>query len=89
IYAQVEAPEARGGLYRSSDNGVTWQQRNSSDSQGQYYAKVVVDPVDEERVYVMNVNIMVSNDGGRTLASLPTRNKHVDNHDIWVDPKNN
>ncbi len=89
IYAQVEGPEGRGGLYRSMDNGVTWQQRNTADSQGQYYAKVVVDPADEDRVYVMNVNIMVSNDGGRTMSALPTRGKHVDNHDIWIDPKNN
>ena len=36
IYSQVEGPEGRGGLYRSNDNGVTWEKRNSSDSQGQY-----------------------------------------------------
>ncbi|HXA66054.1 MAG TPA: hypothetical protein VNV82_12925 [Bryobacteraceae bacterium] len=89
IYAQIEASEGRGGLYRSTDNGVTWEKRNSSDSQGQYYAHVVVDPVNPERVYIMNVNIMVSNDGGRTLTTLPTRNKHVDNHEIWIDPKDN
>src|SRR5215467_10485122 len=89
IYAQVEGPEGRGGLYRSTDNGVTWEKRNSSDSQGQYYAKVQVDPADTDRIYIMSVNIMVSDDGGRTLAPLPTRAKHVDNHEIWVDPKNN
>ena len=89
IYAQIEAGEGRGGLYRSTDNGVTWEKRNSSDSQGQYYSHVVVDPMNPERVYIMNVNIMVSNDGGRTLAALPTRSKHVDNHEIWIDPKNN
>jgi photosystem II stability/assembly factor-like uncharacterized protein len=89
IYAQIEAVERRGGLYRSIDNGVTWERRNNSDSQGQYYAHVVVDPVNPERVYIMNVNISVSNDGGRTLATLPTRSKHVDNHEIWIDPKNN
>jgi len=89
IYAQVEAGEGRGGLYRSDDGGITWEKRNSSDTQGQYYAHVVVDPVDPNRVYIMNVNISVSNDGGRTLGQLPTRNKHVDNHEIWVDPKNN
>jgi photosystem II stability/assembly factor-like uncharacterized protein len=89
IYAQVEGPEGRGGLYRSADNGVTWEKRNSSDSQGQYYSKVQVDPANSDRVYIMNVNIMVSDDGGRTLSSLPTRYKHVDNHDIWVDPNNN
>jgi photosystem II stability/assembly factor-like uncharacterized protein len=89
IYAQVEAPEGRGGTFRSMDNGVTWERRGGSDSQGQYYARVVVDPADPDRIYVMNVNISVSNDGGRTWAGLPSRNKHVDNHDIWIDPKNN
>jgi photosystem II stability/assembly factor-like uncharacterized protein len=89
IYAQVEGPEGRGGLYRSTDNGATWEKRNSYDDQGQYYSKVVVDPANPDRVYVMDLNIMVSDDGGRTLAPLPTRNKHVDNHDIWVDPRNN
>ena len=89
VYAQVEGPENRGGLYRSADNGVTWEKRNSYDQQGQYYSKVQVDPADPDRVYIQGVNIMVSDDGGRTLTALPTRNKHVDNHDIWVDPKNN
>jgi photosystem II stability/assembly factor-like uncharacterized protein len=88
IYAQVEG-NGVGGLYRSTDGGVTWERRNSSDQQGQYYAKVVVDPASSDRVYVMGVNIMVSDDGGRTSASLGTRNKHVDNHDIWIDPANN
>jgi photosystem II stability/assembly factor-like uncharacterized protein len=89
IYAQVEGSEGRGGLYRSMDNGVTWEKRNSYDVQGQYYAKVQVDPANTERVYIMGVNIMVSDDGGRTMTSLPTQHKHVDNHEIWVDPKNN
>ncbi len=89
LYAQVEGPEGRGGLYRSADGGATWEKRNSFDSQGQYYAKVVVDPANPDRVYIMNMNIMVSDDGGRTLATLPTQYKHVDNHDIWVDPRNN
>jgi len=89
IYAMVEAPEGRGGLFRSTDDGVTWERRNPADSQGQYYAKVQVDPANSDRVYIHNVNIMVSDDGGRTLTSLGTRNKHVDNHDIWVDPRNN
>lgn len=89
VYAQVEGPEGRGGLYRSMDNGVTWEKRNSYDDQGQYYSKVQVDPANTDRVYIMGMNIMVSDDGGRTLAPLPTRNKHVDNHHIWVDPSNN
>src|ERR1017187_10350086 len=88
IYAEVEG-NTNGGLYRSTDGGITWERRNNSDQQAQYYAKVVVDPANAERVYIMGVNISVSDDGGRTTTSLGTRNKHVDNHDIWVDPKNN
>jgi photosystem II stability/assembly factor-like uncharacterized protein len=89
IYTQVEGPEGRGGTYRSTDNGVTWEKRGSFDEQGQYYSKVQVDPANSDRIYIMNMNIMVSDDGGRTVTALGTRNKHVDNHDIWVDPKNN
>jgi photosystem II stability/assembly factor-like uncharacterized protein len=89
VYAQVEGSQGRGGLYRSTDNGVTWDKRNSYDDQGQYYSKVQVDPANADRVYIMGMNIMVSDDGGRTLSVLPTRAKHVDNHDIWVDPRDN
>ena len=89
VYAQVEGPEGRGGTYRSTDNGVTWEKRGTYDEQGQYYSKVQVDPANSDRIYIMNMNIMVSDDGGRTVTALGTRNKHVDNHDIWVDPKNN
>ena len=88
IYAEVEG-NGNGGLYRSTDNGITWERRNSSDQQAQYYAKVEVDPANPDRVYIMGVNIEVSDDGGHTLTALGTRNKHVDNHDIWIDPKNN
>ena len=49
---------------------------------------MVVDPHSTDRVYIFGVNIMVSDDGGRTMTSLGTRNKHVDNHDIWINPKN-
>jgi len=92
VYAQVEGPRdtpAGGGLYRSTDNGVTWQKRNGFDEQGQYYSKVVVDPANPDRVYVMGFAIMVSDNGGSTQSMLNTRSKHVDNHDIWIDPKNN
>ncbi|MBO0699783.1 MAG: hypothetical protein J2P46_15405, partial [Zavarzinella sp.] len=88
VYAMVEAAEKQGGLFRSTDRGVTWEKRNQYDEQGQYYAHVVVDPVNKDRVYVMNVRILVSDDGGRTLSPLPEHAKHVDSHEIWIDPKN-
>jgi len=88
VYANVEAANAKGGIYRSTDNGVTWEKRSDYNQGSMYYGDVFADPVNAERIYVPDVVFQVSDDGGRTLRSLGTRNMHVDNHIIWVDPAN-
>jgi photosystem II stability/assembly factor-like uncharacterized protein len=88
IYATVEAADRRGGIFRSGDRGGSWERRNEFDSTAMYYSRIVADPKDVDRLYVMNVFLMVSDDGGRTIRRLGERNKHVDNHDIWINPNN-
>lgn len=88
IYATIEAADRKGGIFRSSDRGGSWERRNEFDSTAMYYARIVADPKDVDRIYVMNVFLMVSDDGGRTLRRLGEKSKHVDNHDIWIDPDN-
>jgi len=88
IYATVEAADRKGGIFRSSDRGGSWERRNEFDATAMYYARIVADPKDVDRIYVMNVLLMVSDDGGRTLRRLGEKNKHVDNHEIWIDPAN-
>ena len=88
VYANVEAANAKGGIYRSTDNGVTWEKRSDYNQGAMYYGDVFADPANVERIYVPDVVFQVSDDGGRTLRSLGTRNMHVDNHIIWVDPAN-
>ncbi len=88
VYAIIEAADKKGGIFRSADRGETWERRNDFDQQAQYYAHVVVDPKDENRIYVMNVLIRVSDDGGKSLRTLGEKWKHVDNHTIWIDPRN-
>jgi len=87
VYAIIESTEHKGGIFRSTDLGATWERRNEFDQQAQYYAHLVVDPKNADRIYVMNVYLMVSDDGGKTLRRLGERFKHVDNHTIWIDPK--
>jgi photosystem II stability/assembly factor-like uncharacterized protein len=89
IYATIESGDRRGGIFRSADRGGSWEKRNDFDAGAMYYAHLVADPKEVDRIYVMNVFLMVSDDGGRTLRRLGERSKHVDNHDIWVDPANN
>ena len=88
VYANVEAANSKGGIYRSTDNGVTWEKRSDYNQGSMYYGDVFADPVNVDRIYVPDVIFQVSDDGGKTLRSLGTRNMHVDNHTIWVDPAN-
>ncbi|HEV2983233.1 MAG TPA: hypothetical protein VGX46_02550, partial [Vicinamibacterales bacterium] len=88
LYANVEAANAHGGIYRSGDNGVTWEKRMDYNSGSMYYGDVFADPLDVDRVYVPDVIFQVSDDGGRSMHALGQRHMHVDNHIIWVDPKN-
>jgi len=87
VYAIVEAAE-RGGFYRSTDNGINWERMSDYTSTGNYYQEIFADPVDVDRVYSADTRNMVSNDGGRTFSPVGERNKHVDNHIIWIDPDN-
>jgi photosystem II stability/assembly factor-like uncharacterized protein len=86
VYATVEAADRKGGIFRSNDRGGSWEKRNEFDAGAMYYARIVADPKDVDRIYVMNVFLMVSDDGGRTLRRLGEKSKHVDNHDIWIQP---
>jgi len=89
LYATVEAADRKGGIFRSSDRGGSWERRNEYDVTAMYYSRIVADPKAVDRIYVMNVFLLVSDDGGRTLRRLGEKSKHVDNHEIWIDPKDN
>ncbi|MEO6727087.1 MAG: glycosyl hydrolase, partial [Blastocatellia bacterium] len=87
VYATVEAAGTASGIFRSSDRGATWERMSPTIAQGMYYGQIIADPKNVDRVYIPNVVFQVSDDGGRTQRPLGERLKHVDNHAIWVDPK--
>ena len=88
VYASIEAPDSSGGIFRSDDGGDTWQ-RTSDDQKWSvrawYYSAVTADPTDENTVYVMNLQVSRSVDGGKTFSTV--RVPHGDTHIMWVDPK--
>lgn len=87
IYATVEAADGKGGIFRSTDKGANWERRNPFDSGAMYYSQINVDPKNSERIYIGSVFLKVSDDGGKTIRNLGEKNKHVDNHVIWIDPQ--
>ena len=54
-------------------------------SRAWYYIHITADPVDEDTVYVLNVPMMKSVDGGKTWKKMTT--PHSDHHDHWINPR--
>ncbi len=88
VYATVEAADHKGGIFRSDDKGANWEKKNEFDVGAMYYARLVCDPKNVDRIWVMNVSLRESLDGGKTLQKVNEANHHGDNHAIWVDPEN-
>jgi photosystem II stability/assembly factor-like uncharacterized protein len=86
VYAIVEAANGEGGFFRSTDGGSNWEKRSDYTSgSGQYYQELFPDPEVVGRVYSVDVFLQVTDDGGATFRNAGEKNKHVDNHVVWID----
>ena len=62
IYAIVEASQGKGGFYRSTNRGASWEKRGDYSTSGNYYQEIFTDPINPERVYAMNYWMRFKND---------------------------
>ena len=89
IYAIIEADEKDKGVYRSTDFGESWEKRSDHlTNSPQYYNELYVDPKNPERVYAVDTFTHVSEDGGKSWNKISFKNRHVDDHALWIDPNN-
>ncbi len=89
LYAIIEADKKSQGVYRSNNFGESWEKRSDHmTSSPQYYNELYVDPKHPQRVYSVDTFTQVSEDGGKTWAKLSFKNRHVDDHALWIDPEN-
>ena len=88
VYALVEA--TKNALYRSTDGGHTWQMVNNEsnvNSRPFYYCRLWVNPVNENIVYILHSQILVSEDGGKSFQTLASfMQSHSDYHAFWAHP---
>ncbi len=83
LYAAIELNQRTGGVYRSADRGSSWQKRSDTVSGGtgpHYYQELVASPHAFDRLYLMDVRIQISDDGGSTFRIMDEAHKHSDNH---------
>ncbi|PWH87134.1 WD40/YVTN/BNR-like repeat-containing protein [Brumimicrobium oceani] len=88
VYLIIEAAEGKGGFYRSLNKGESWERMSGHHSSGQYYNEITCDPVDVDKVYSVETFTHYTEDAGKTWKRLGNNNKHVDDHAIWINPKN-
>src|SRR5208282_1309411 len=85
VYALIESTDS--ALYRSDDGGKTWERRDASQLmvwRPFYFANLIVDPKDENKVYKPDGGLILSTDGGKSFSGIA--GAHGDFHDVWVDP---
>ena len=86
MYALCE--EKHPGLYRTNNGGKDWflvSRNHTLAERAPYYMRMAVAPDNPEKIYVLNVQFSVSEDGGKTIKS--GYRAGGDNHDIWIDPE--
>jgi photosystem II stability/assembly factor-like uncharacterized protein len=82
-----------GGVLRSDNKGGTWTLVSNCNARPMYFSQIRVDPTNDKTIYVAGLPVAKSLDGGKTFATLDNAGGnqspgHVDQHAIWIDPKN-
>ena len=89
IYAAIELDRRKGAVYKSTNRGASWTKQSNTVSGGtgpHYYQELIASPHVFDRLYLMNVRTLISENGGKTFKELKEREKHSDNHALVFDP---
>ena len=88
VYANIEAKKS--ALYRSDDGGQSWTKLDASNYmiwRPFYFANLIVDPKDENKLFKPDLILLLSTDGGKSF-NVVSGGAHGDFHDVWINPKN-
>ena len=85
LYALVENKE--GGTFRSEDKGESWARMSDTNPRPMYYSQVRIDPLNDQRIWVLGAPMFTSEDGGKTFTTERVTRIHGDFHALWINPK--
>lgn len=87
VWALVEAPQGKGGVFKSKDRGKSFELISTKKElldRPFYYCNIDVNPQNPNSLYVNATGYWHSKDGGKKWRRL--RTPHGDNHDLWINP---
>ena len=90
VYALIDAGTSS-GLFRSDNAGEDWTLMSTDArilSRGWYFGEVRSDPKNPDLVFVSNVSLYRSTDGGKTFKAIRGAPGGDDFHSLWIDPEN-
>jgi photosystem II stability/assembly factor-like uncharacterized protein len=83
IYASVELNRRKGGFYRSTDRGNSWEKQSDEVAGAtgpHYYQEIFTSPHEFDRIYLMTEFLQISTDGGKTFNEVNWEYRHGDSH---------
>ena len=89
LYAAIELNRKKGAIYRSNNKGGSWTKMSETVSGGtgpHYYQELVASPHVFDKIYLMDVRVRISEDGGKMFYTMKESNKHSDNHSMTFKP---
>ncbi len=90
VYCFVESTDS--ALFVSDDGGATWDKRDKSNWmvwRPFYFANLIVDPKNPDRVFKTDGPLIMSEDAGKSFSVVGGfQGAHGDLHAIWIDPTN-
>ncbi len=83
IYAAIELDRRTGGVFRSEDRGSSWKKMSEAVSGAtgpHYYQELYASPHKFDKIFLVDVRMQISEDGGKTFKRMKEEHKHSDNH---------
>ncbi|MCK5169677.1 MAG: hypothetical protein KAQ75_07350, partial [Bacteroidales bacterium] len=85
LYAAIELDNRTGGVYKSVNKGASWAKQSDAVSGAtgpHYYQELYACPHKFDRLYLVDVRMQISDDGGKKFRQMSEKFKHSDNHSI-------
>jgi photosystem II stability/assembly factor-like uncharacterized protein len=75
-----------GGVFRSEDGGEHWTRMSAIDPRPFYFSQIRIDPGNDQRVYLLQFALLVSDDGGKNFREDLSDKVHPDCHSMAIQP---